>query len=193
VVVATPDGSIRRTLSRSAGATVGFGLADDGESVLDAEPGATITLRATATSRTLHWQQPGITSIAGHLTAAGGAGAVYVARQPDGDGEARLLMSWNGDGAPRELLRARGGEAFQLVGWGENRREVVIIRRRLDDDSTKREETVWRVPLDGSPPISTGISLVGLRDASMHPDGRRIAFNAGWKQVEHWTMEHVLH
>jgi hypothetical protein len=193
VIVAAPDGTIRRTLTRLADASAGFGLADDGESVLDAAAGATLTLRHTASSRTLQWQQPGLTAIAEHLTAAGGAGAVYVARQTDGSAETQLLMWWPGEGAPRELLRARGPEAFRLVGWGEDRRDVVVIRRRIDDDSTRRQETVWRVPLDGSPPISSGISLVGLRDASMHPDGRRIAFNAGWKQVEHWTMEHVLH
>jgi hypothetical protein len=29
-----------------------------------------------------------------------------------------------------------------------------------------------------------------LRDVSIHPDGRRSAFNAGMKRVEHWVVEH---
>jgi hypothetical protein len=32
----------------------------------------------------------------------------------------------------------------------------------------------------------------GLRDVSIHPDGRRIAFNAGWRRFEQWVMEHFL-
>lgn len=34
--------------------------------------------------------------------------------------------------------------------------------------------------------------MEGLRDVSIHPDGRTIAFNAGWKRAEHWVMENLL-
>jgi hypothetical protein len=34
--------------------------------------------------------------------------------------------------------------------------------------------------------------MEGLRDTSLHPDGRQIAFNAGWKDYESWVLEGVL-
>jgi hypothetical protein len=40
--------------------------------------------------------------------------------------------------------------------------------------------------------VSTGLTIEGLRDVSIHPDGRRIAFNAGFKRGEQWVMENLL-
>jgi hypothetical protein len=40
--------------------------------------------------------------------------------------------------------------------------------------------------------VSSGLTKVGLRDVSSHPDGRRIAFNAGWKRSEQWVLENLL-
>lgn len=55
-----------------------------------------------------------------------------------------------------------------------------------------RNETLWRVPITGGAPVSTGLTLEGMRDISIHPDGRQIAFNAGWKRGEQWVMENLL-
>ena len=55
-----------------------------------------------------------------------------------------------------------------------------------------RNETLWRVPVRGGPPVSTGLALDDLRDVSINPDGRRVAFNAGMEKVEHWVMENLL-
>ncbi len=53
-------------------------------------------------------------------------------------------------------------------------------------------ETLWRVPTTGGAPVSTGLALDGLRDISIHPDGRQIVFNAGWRRNEQWVMENLL-
>jgi hypothetical protein len=34
--------------------------------------------------------------------------------------------------------------------------------------------------------------MEGLRDTALHPEGRPIAFNAGWKRYESWVLEGVL-
>jgi len=65
-------------------------------------------------------------------------------------------------------------------------------RRPNAEASEPRNETLWRVPITGGAPVSTGLMMDSLRDVSIHPDGRRIAFNAGMKRVEHWAMENLL-
>ena len=52
--------------------------------------------------------------------------------------------------------------------------------------------TLWRVPTTGGAPSSTGLVMEGLRDMTLHPDGRQIAFNAGWKEYESWVLEGVV-
>ena len=51
---------------------------------------------------------------------------------------------------------------------------VALVRQRI--------RTLWRVPITGGAPVSTGLAMEALRDISMHPDGRQIAFNARFKR-----------
>lgn len=51
---------------------------------------------------------------------------------------------------------------------------------------------VWRVSVDGGDPRPVGIAMIGLRDLSMHPDGPRLAFTAGWPVQELWVGENFL-
>ena len=104
-------------------------------------------------------------------------------------------MYWGGAGDPRELLRMSGKERFILAGWLPDDRTLLVARwenrpNRLPDEPDPA--TLWRVPINGGNPVSTGLTMDGLRDVSIHPDGRRIAFNAGWKRGEQWVMENLL-
>ena len=104
-------------------------------------------------------------------------------------------MFWSGGGDPRELLRTSSPDQFTLAGWMADGLNLLIIRwsRRPNAPASEpRNETLWRVPLTGGTPVSTGLMMESLRDISIHPDGRRIAFNAGMKRVEQWAMENLL-
>jgi hypothetical protein len=93
----------------------------------------------------------------------------------------------------RELLRASGPDQFVLAGWMADSLNLLIVRwsRRPNAPLEEpRNETLWRVPITGGPPVTTGLMMDDLRDVSIHPDGRRSAFNAGMKRVEHWVVEH---
>jgi hypothetical protein len=35
-------------------------------------------------------------------------------------------------------------------------------------------------------------TLDALRDLSLHPDGRQVAFNVGFTRYESWVMENLL-
>ena len=50
----------------------------------------------------------------------------------------------------------------------------------------------WRVPVDGGPFQNVGISMDGLADLRMNPDGQHIAFTAGEFKCEVWVLEHFL-
>jgi Tol biopolymer transport system component len=51
---------------------------------------------------------------------------------------------------------------------------------------------VWRVPVRGGKTESTDLAMPRLRDLSIHPDGRRLAFAAGRNEFEVWVMENFL-
>jgi hypothetical protein len=104
-------------------------------------------------------------------------------------------MFWGGAGRPRELLGTTSPDQFFLAGWHGDGRDLLVIRwqhRPGAVEEEPRNETLWRVPISGTAAVSTGLTIEGLRDISIHPGGRRIAFNAGWKRGEQWVMENFL-
>jgi hypothetical protein len=69
---------------------------------------------------------------------------------------------------------------------------LLVVRWTIAPASEPRASTLWRVPITGGPPVSTGLTMDGIRDITVHPGGQRIAFNAGWKRGEQWVMENFL-
>ena len=164
----------------------------DGESVLAMEADGRIILDETATGVRHTWTDPGVTSVGNHHRVPVSNGVAYIAFATSAAGATKTLRFWPRAGPPRELLRGSPTEDFILVGLDVDTRHLLVVRRTVASDPELRDETLWRVPIDGSDPISTGFTMEGLRDISMHPDGRQIAFNAGWKRGEHWVMENLL-
>ena len=55
-----------------------------------------------------------------------------------------------------------------------------------------RGQEVWRVPMDGSQPHSTGISVSGtIERISAHPDGRRLALSTLDASSEIWVIQNL--
>ena len=54
---------------------------------------------------------------------------------------------------------------------------------------------LWRVPVVGGEPQRTGLSMEGMSGFSVHPDGRRIAFETGGGRRrapnELWVLENI--
>jgi len=148
-----------------------------------------------ASGTTREWQDSVLESLGNHFMAPHASGVAYVANRKSVNGDVKTLMFWGGAGAPRELLRTSVPDQFTLAGWTADWPTLLIVRwsrRPSALASEPRNETLWRVPITGGAPVSTGLMMESLRDVSIHPDGRRVAFNAGMKRVEHWAMENLL-
>jgi hypothetical protein len=153
-----------------------------------------VTLTETATGRRHEWQDSGVMSVGNNFMAPHAPGVAYVASRKGMNGPNKTLMFWGGAGSPRELLRTSSPDEFTLAGWHGDGTNLLVIRWRHRPGGPElepRNETLWRVPVSGSGAVSTGFTIEGLRDISIHPNGRRIAFNAGWKRGEHWVMENL--
>jgi hypothetical protein len=166
----------------------------DGRSVIAWHKNGGLTLYDTATGGSRTWHDPGVTGLRDHVMAPHTSAVAYVATRKDLHGEPATLMVWGGSGDPRELLRLHEPEQLKLVGWTPDGLNLLIIRWSFDSAGGRRvgNEALWRMPITGSAPIATGLALEGLRDVSLHPNGRQIAFNAGYKRSEPWMMENAL-
>ena len=172
-----------------------FRLAHDGRSVISAGADGRVVLHDVRTAATREWQDPGVTHVDRHARAPHTTAVAYLANRRDVSGEVRTLMLWSGAGDPRELLRVREPEALSFEGWTTDGASLLVTRwtaPRGDGTSAPIQRTLWRVPTTGGAPSSTGLVMEGLRDTTLHPDGRQIAFNAGWKEYESWVLESVL-
>ena len=173
----------------------GFSLSPDGRSAIGVHKDGRLTLSETATGRSYEWQDSGVMSLGNHFMPPHASGVAYVASRKGLGGQVKTLMFWGGAGQPRELLRASSPDEFILSGWHGDGRDLLVVRwkQRPNAAATEmRNETLWRVPVSGAGAASTGLTIEGLRDIAIHPDGRQIAFNAGWKRGESWVMENFL-
>jgi WD40 repeat protein len=176
-------------------ASVGRPPTLDGRSLIAQHKDGRITLHDTATGRPRTWQDSGVVSLREHVMAPHTGAVAYVAGRKDLGGDAWSLMLWGGSGEPRELLRIHEpNEQVRLAGWTADGLNLLVIRWSFDSSRAQRvgNETLWRVPTTGGAPVSTGLALAGLRDISIHPDGRQVVFNAGFKRIEQWVMENLL-
>ena len=95
-------------------------------------------------------------------------------------------------GEVRELLRGDGSlmpPAFGTIAWAPDGRSV-LFAKRTSPGGLKTE--LWLIPVQGGEPRKLDLTAENMRDLSVHPDGRRIAFTAGQGRSEVWVMENFL-
>ena len=101
-----------------------------------------------------------------------------IAVKPLGDG-----------GTVRELVHATGPESIIFQDWTADGAAVIFTRWIAKPNEPM---ALWRVSIHGGDPQPLGLSTAGVRDVSVHPDGRRITYTAGWPMNELWVMENFL-
>jgi serine/threonine protein kinase/Tol biopolymer transport system component len=99
-----------------------------------------------------------------------------------------LAVKVLGGGPARELARAVRPEMLMLQDWSPDGQTVFYTRWTKSSDPY----TLWRVSIHGGDSQPVGLSMVGVRDVSVHPDGTKITFTAGWNRSELWVMENFL-
>ena len=99
--------------------------------------------------------------------------------------ERELVVLPTSGGDPRRVLTFEGH--FDLA-WSPDGRYLYFIKE------SRREEPVevWRVPVEGGEAEYTGLARKWLRNLQIHPDGRRVSFEAGQRRWEVWVMENFL-
>jgi Tol biopolymer transport system component len=98
-----------------------------------------------------------------------------------------LIMPPEG-GTPRVLLSLKWPEFFPAgaYAWTPDSRRVVFV-----EQSAKQFE-ILVIPAEGGQPRRTGIRMNGIRFLRLHPDGKRLAFQAGDRHGEVWVIENLF-
>jgi Tol biopolymer transport system component len=92
-------------------------------------------------------------------------------------------------GEPRTILQIRRPERFgaNSFAWSPDMRSI-FAARNLNNHSE-----IWRVPVDGGPPQSTGLSMPGvIRQLHLSPNGRQFVFANSRGAGEVWALENFL-
>ena len=107
-------------------------------------------------------------------------------------------------GQQRLVVRApEGTEIHSTVGiaWTPDGRWLIYGSAKTpeneDTNFGPKERKLWRVSVDGGSPQDLKLSVEGLRQIALHPDGRRIAFTADAPEAAGlsrgiWTLENFL-
>jgi Tol biopolymer transport system component len=105
--------------------------------------------------------------------------------------QASVLYVMAIDGGPaRELVRMGPGRAALEQGTLENFAEWTADGRRLLFTKRQDHMSTWIVAASGGAPVQLALEHGALVSARIHPDGRRIAFNASGSQPsEVWSLE----
>jgi Tol biopolymer transport system component len=196
VILQDPDsGRQLRRLDFSAPGITTFDLDLSGRMVTTLWKNGRITAMDVVTGTTREWAEPGVTRLGFQVAAPQSSALAYTAFGKDASGDWAAVKIQTGSAEPRELLRAGARERMVIHGWTADGRNILVARwpdNLPNTPAPTRTVTLWRVPVGGGAPVSTGITMDAVRDVSIHPDGRRIAFNVGFKTSEHWMLENLL-
>jgi Tol biopolymer transport system component len=106
-----------------------------------------------------------------------------------------------------KIIPAGGGEARDVcqitavfsgnsrLVWTPDGQRILFVRRQdVATPAKPADQTfeLWQVSATGGEPQRLGLPMERLRDLSLHPEGRRLAFSAGQNKPEVWVMENFL-
>ncbi len=115
-----------------------------------------------------------------------------VRERADGQPPDAVLRVRSPDGAIREVLRASAPDWLMLMDWAPDGRAVYVVRQfATRPGATPARTELWRVPIDGTAPVATGLVAHALRGVSVHPDGKTIAYVTGLPTWEMWALDGI--
>jgi len=119
---------------------------------------------------------------------------------PDGQRLAVVVRDKGGAARHLTVVPAAGGEARDVlrstelswpvsIAWTPDGQGVLFVKQ----PGTRNSKTeLWLVPVNGGEPRKLDLSAPNMRELSVHPNGRRIAFTSGGDRSEVWVMENFL-
>ena len=98
-------------------------------------------------------------------------------------------------GEARDVCQiAKDPGAHRLIWTPDGQKILFTLRRQDVAKPVNSDQTfeLWQVSAAGGQPQKVGLAMERLRDLSLHPDGKRLAFAAGQSKPEVWVMENFL-
>jgi Tol biopolymer transport system component len=92
-------------------------------------------------------------------------------------------------GEARDALRSSEMVWPPSVAWAPDSRGVLFVKQPNPDDP---KTELWLAPVQGGEPRKLDLTVANMRELSVHPDGRHIAFTSGGDRSEVWVMENFL-
>ncbi len=120
---------------------------------------------------------------------------------PDGR-QLAFVVAEDTEGGSRviKVMPAAGGEALDVlrgtqipfceapIAWVPDGASLIFLRQPKSHDS---KTDLWLVSLMGGEPRKLDLSADGMKDISLHPDGRHIAFTEAENKDEVWVLENI--
>lgn len=92
-------------------------------------------------------------------------------------------------GAAREVVRLQRPVRIYSLVWSPDGRRLMYLQAQGQGSKTE----LWQISANGGEPQRIGLDMPRMRGLSIHPDGRRVAFQAGEQEkYEVWVMENFL-
>jgi Tol biopolymer transport system component len=88
-------------------------------------------------------------------------------------------------GEAEEICRMEFGELITALDWRPGSQEIFFIK-------SSKPSRMWRVNLEDKEPQKTEFLMRNMKELRFHPDGKRIAFYAGYVEAEVWVMENLF-
>jgi serine/threonine-protein kinase len=92
----------------------------------------------------------------------------------------------------REMLRGDVSERFCPSAWTADDREVIYTGSLMKRSPSGDGGRLWALNADTSQVRLIGLSVDGLNEVRLSPDGHRIAYDGGWPSQEVWVLDNVL-
>ncbi|MBI2618895.1 MAG: PD40 domain-containing protein [Ignavibacteriales bacterium] len=102
-----------------------------------------------------------------------------------------LLVVPASGGEAREVLRLEDPEWLRALAWTPDGRNILFSRHK-GTGPDERDEGLWCTSMNGGFPERVDLNMPVADNLGFHPDGSRIAFDSGERQVEIWVMENFL-
>jgi Tol biopolymer transport system component len=104
--------------------------------------------------------------------------------------QSAALVLRDTDGNVRDLVAGLPNERLQILSlaWMPDAKSILFTRR----SGAERVASLWRVSVDGGAAEQLGIEAEGMRDLAVSPDGRHLAWTAGYPRREPWVLENVI-
>jgi Tol biopolymer transport system component len=101
-------------------------------------------------------------------------------------------------GEPRDLYQAQGPSGIRgntRPVWTPDGKGILFLRlvpQAQPSPGTQPMIELWRVSVENGKAEKLDLSMEGMRELTLHPDGKRFAFAAGQTRTEIWVMENLI-